>query len=1104
MTRAFALAIAVSLVAPTPALAQVLRGTIEISPSVSLAVPSLNTNAVPQMGTPSLSPLLNIPLSPSLSVPSLSLAPAGAVLTPVALKPLLPAAVKPSFAVPFVPSKPAVSQNLAVLPSLAQTVASLPAASVPAALFDGASAKPAASVESPSVAGSESVVPSALKPSARPELTIASAAVKKPSRSKVAATSAMAWWRLSGIVAPLAALFASIPQAFHMTPAAWLAVSALWVAGPAAWSALPKDWKRVNAPAAVSAALVAGVVAGAAVAALAGWSLLTAIAATAALGVALSASTASFGALERRLRREPTLLHVDGKGDERRLWIEPAKFGKLMLMTAGIERGLGEKDIHAARTDSFERAVYFKRTGDFVELVARDLSRRAAPGSTVTKALAAVYSDATIGKAKIIAEDPVTGALAVDLKSLALQDFFSLKPELEGAFAAPYALDPELSSLTRAEAFSANVEIGATHVYEREAAPEDGEVASRLPDARRVTLSVRLSFSTLPEAGYRTRLADPRVGHFTTMYEDWTDDRAERPTVTLINRWRLEKTDPSLAVSPVKSPIVYWLDPSIPARYRDSVVKGVLAWNEAFEKAGYQDAIVVKDAPEGMDLNDARRSVIRWFVDKDANYAIGQTRTDPVTGEIYQATLGISALHPRAALGVSFKDLGEGGDEKTAKTRKGADHVHTAKCGHAAALAKQAQMTLAVLEARGGMNEEQKERFVQDYVVDLTLHEVGHTLGLRHNFLAKTWKEASELTGEAPIAASVMDYLPANVAPPGAAQGSFWNTKLGPYDFWAIEYAYKAFDAQREAKELKALADRAGEPGLAYATDEDQIGLDPDSRPWYIGKDALEWARGRLATVRELWKALEKRVGAGTHTANYRAFVQGWRGYLDASRLLSSIVGGMSYRRNSGDAAPFTPVSGARRRAALALIEETVFSDAAFDASPELRRRLDPGREGTVDDPFPSLGWLPYDELTLWLRQDALARLLDPELMALLAEAAKMAPAGDDPLTPRELIETLTTMIWREVIDPGRKRKLVVSPSRRRLQEAHLNMLILLAYRSAEDEVPEVSALARAHLTRLSETLAEKSERKGWDAATRDHIKQAVNKIDSADSRYEP
>ena len=972
--------------------------------------------------------------------------------------------------------------------------------------FDNSFSAPSTPDET-SAAAVPTARPSALKPAARSDLAIPAASVKTPSLSKRAATSALAWWRLAGILAPLAALVPGIPAHFHMDPTSWLAASALWVGAPAAWAAFPSVWKRQNPAAATSAVLVAGAAVGVAVAAVAGWSLLTAVGATAALGIALAVSTASFGALKRQLARAPTLLHVDGKNDARRLWIEPVKFGRLMLMTAAFERGLGEKDMHAAKTDSYERAVYFRRSGDFVELVARDLSRRAPQGSSLSGALADVSADATIGKAKIISEDPVTGAVAVDLKTLALQDFFQLRDEVEQAFDAPYRLDDELSGLTRADAYAENVEIGARQVYERVSAPEGGEIATRLPDARRVTLSVRLSFASLPESGYRPRAADRRLGHFTTIYEDWTDDQSAKPTRELVNRWRLEKSDPTQAASPVKKPVVFWLDASVPERYRAAVRQGVLAWNEAFARVGLLGAVEVKDAPEGFDAADARNTVIRWFVDKDANYAIGQSRTDPVTGEIYQATLGISALHPRAALGVQFTDLNETGDEKPGA--KAPKHKHDAKCGHAAALAKQAQMTLAVLEARGGMTEEQKERFVSDYITDLTLHEVGHTLGLRHNFLAKTWKSAEELSGDAPLASSVMDYLPANVAPPGAKQGSFWNTKLGPYDFWAIEYAYKPLAPETESAELAKIAARAGESGHAYATDEDLVGLDPDSRPWYLGSDPLAWAQGRFATVRELWKSLEKNKDEGSGSANYRAFVQGWRGYLDAARLSAGVVGGLGYRRNSGKSAPFTPVSGARRRAALALIADAVFSDAPFDASADLRRRLDPGREGTVDNPWPGLGWLPYDELTLWLRQDALANLLDPELMALLSESVKMAPEGDSPLTPRELIDTLTKMIWREVIEPsprrnGRSKPLVISPARRRLQEAHLNLLILLAYRSAEDEVPEVSALARAHLGRLSVTLTEKSGLKGWDDATRDHIMQSANKIDSADSRYEP
>lgn len=970
-------------------------------------------------------------------------------------------------------------------------------------LYDGSRSNPAASLPE---ARNSSVRPSALTPASRPELSIPAASVAPPRALKRRAAAALSWSRLAGILTPLASFSAAIPAAFGMDASAWLAISALWTVAPAVWDAVPATWRRDRPAAVIAASLVAGSAVGAAVAAVAGWALISAAVATAALGAAYAYSTDSFDVFKRKPAGERPLLAVSGKAATRRLVIEPSRFGRLMLLTASFERGLGEKDLHAAKTDSYERAVYFRRSGEFVELVARDLSRRAAPGSPLERALADVNADAIIGKARILSENPTTGAISVDLKDLALQDFFSIKNELEDAYGAAYALDSDLSALTRADTYPENLELGARHVYSRRAAPEDGEPATRLADARRLSVSMRLSLAVLPEPGYRPRKADARLGHFATVYEDWTDDRAERPTRALVNRWRLEKTDPTAAASQVKKPVVFWLDATVPASYREAVKRGVLAWNEAFARVGLLGAVEVREAPEtGFDSSDARRTVIRWFMDKDAGYAIGQTRVDPVTGEIYQATLGISAMHPRSALGTDFRDLGEG-LEASAKA-KGAAHKHHAGCGHAGHLAKQAQMILAAVETRGGMTAAEKEKFVQDYITDLTMHEVGHTLGLRHNFLAKTWKDLSELSGPAPLAASVMDYLPGNVAAPGQKQGSYWNTALGPYDFWAVEYAYKPMAPENEARELAAIAARSEELGLAYAADEDLVGLDPDSQAWYLGRDPLAYARGRAATAREIWTALEgKRPAAGEdHSGIYRAFVNGWRGYLDAARLAASVVGGLSYRRRAGPGpAPYAPMTGDRRREALQFLDEAVFSDAAFDASADLRRRLEPGRELTVDDLMPALSYVPYDDLVQSLRTDALSRLLDPELMLLLSESAKMADAGDAVLSPRELIESLTKMIWRDVLEPGRKRRLSVSPARRRLQETHLNTLIMLAYRPAEDEVPEVSALARAHLTRLSEALLEKSERKGWSDATRDHILQSSNKIDSADSRYEP
>lgn len=1087
MRRACALIAAACLVAPSPAAAQVLRSipVVPSAPSTPLVLPSAAHSPI---SLPSASGAFVPLVSPVFSVPS---------VVPSAKAVAVSAAS--AFAVPSVAK--AVSPVTALSASFIPGAKPADSAPMLSRVFDGSVARSAAS-EAPVPSDGATPAPSALKPASRPEAVVKDSLVRAPSPLRRRLAQAGAWTRAASVLAPVLALIPTVTAAMGTDAANWLGLTGFAVGAAAVWPAIPEALKARSNSTAIGAAVIGGVVLGGAIAALSGWSLIAGVAAAVAIAAAGAYSSSVVRAFFSPARGEKALLGVETRGERRLLWVEPARFGELMLLVANFEKGLGEKDLHAAKADSYERAVYFKRTGDFVELVARDLSRRAASGTPLAKALSEVSADATIGKAKIVEENPITGAVALDLKAFALQDFFSIKSELEGAFDANYALDEDLSALTLAAGHPSNLEIGARQVFTRKAAPADGEPATRLADARRLTLSLRLSLSALPESGYVPRTADSRLGHFATVYEDWADDRADLPTRALVNRWRLEKSDPNAAVSPVKKPVVFWLDASVPERYRESVKKGVLAWNEAFARAGLLGALEVKDAPEGFDSSDARHTVIRWFMDKDSGYAIGQTRVDPVTGEIYQATLGISAIHPRSASGVHFVDLGDGSEAE----EKNKPHKHGPNCRHGEALSRQAQMTLAVVDARGGMSEAARERFIQDYIVDLTLHEVGHTLGLRHNFLGKTWKDASELSGEAPLGASVMDYMPANIAPPGAKQGSYWNTKLGPYDFWAIEYAYKPLSAGEEKTELARIAARADEPGLAYATDEDIVGLDPDSEPWYLGRDPLEWARGRMAVVRELWKSLETRpvaVGAD-HSATYRAFVQGWRGYLDAARLTASIVGGLGYRRNSGSSAPYTPISGARRRAALALIEEVVFSDAPFDASSDLRRRLDPGRAPTVDDQWPELGWVAYDELTLWLRQDALSRLLDPELMALLSESVKMAPAGDNPLAPRELIETLTQAVWREVLDPIRARKASVSPSRRRLQEAHLNLLILLAYRSAEDEVPEVSAIARAHLARLSEKLADKSERKAWDEATRDHLTQSVNKIDSAESRYEP
>jgi hypothetical protein len=1129
--RALAVVLAASLCAPASAAELAL---VETAPAISVGVAPAAAPAA--LSAPRLfsSPALSAPLAAPLPVSAPSLrafaAPAAAVSAPRAAASaeppapiFVPGAAAPE-AVPAAPvqaaAAPAASAAEPALPARAGAAVggaralaaafAAPAPDLRAALgvaFDGAAARRMSGAAGAEELGSRASPRSALEPAASPasprgHVVVAEAAQPAPGRRQAARAYARAGLVVAGAIAvPLAAVL--LGPALFLPAAAWAGL-----AGMAAGEALFRSWglerdkggkdlTPVYRAASIAAVGLSG--AGLAIA-----SPVTAAIFVAAIALESARSAGLLSPLSPRWSRADAgpapLFRLAGPADRARIEIGAEQFGRLYLMSASLERGLGESHVFAGMIDGHDRVVYLKRSGDFVELVARATSARAAPGSPLERAVRDSTTDSTIAKARVLAENSATGAVSVPAAELFMADLFRWKPELEHAYGGDYSLDDDLSAVQSARAYPRNLEVSVRQVYERdEKSSGSGERTWRLPDTGRLPLSVRFSLAALPAAGYRPRRADPRVGLFETMYRDWSDDRRGLIDKVLVSRWRLEKEDPSAAASRVKSPIVFWIDPSVPPHYRAAVSRGVLAWNKAFERIGLLGALEVRQAPDDgtFDSADARRNVIRWFVDKDAGYAVGQSRVNPLTGEIYQATLAVSAGHPVSAEGGLFRALGEGPEASFDKPCTGG------RCEHAAGAARQAQMTMSVIETRGGMSDAEKDRFVQDYIVDLALHEVGHTLGLRHNFLAKLWKGGAELSGEAPLAASVMDYLPANIAAPGEKQGSYWNTDIGPYDYWAIEYAYSTLDgmnAQQEEQALRRIAERATEPGLAYATDEDLIGLDPDSRPWHIGGDALAFARGRIATVRELWTALEKKQLAPDESPSsiYRAFVNGWRAYLEAERLTSEVVFGMSYRRRVGAGDSFAPISGTRRREALKLLDARIFSDEAFAAGPGLRRRLVPGREPTVDAGWAPLEFHSYDEMVDWLREDALNRVLDADLIRRLDDAAAMADPGDRPLRPRELIDTVTRSIWREALSPGRGRRLTISPARRRLQEFHLRRLIeLAAYPKEDEDVPVLSTLARAHLKRLGEKLQAKLARP-WDLESRDHLRQSIERIRKA------
>ena len=166
-----------------------------------------------------------------------------------------------------------------------------------------------------------------------------------------------------------------------------------------------------------------------------------------------------------------------------------------------------------------------------------------------------------------------------------------------------------------------------------------------LADSRSFRHIYHYSLSTIPETSFQPRVADDRVGHFMTMHQDFTSVLRDTPYVRYVNRWHLEKAEPKFEVSKPRQPIVFWLENTIPVEYRDAVRDGVLLWNDAFEKVGFKDAIEVRQMPDDADWDpsDVRYNVVRWIVQPGGGYAVGPSRTNPFTGQIYDADIRVSA-----------------------------------------------------------------------------------------------------------------------------------------------------------------------------------------------------------------------------------------------------------------------------------------------------------------------------------------------------------------------------------------------------------------------------------------------------------------------------